>query len=105
MAEIESMPLGIGEHPDWRLWPEKGRYPTIKGERWMLCTDGFYFVSLDRPAMLIAVESTCLVCGCPLHPARPIKQRRDRCLAHQDADHDGHEDDERGERREKGLLG
>ena len=84
MAETETMRLGIGEHPDWRFWPEKGRYPVIDGECWMVCTDGCYFVNLDRPGMLIVAERTCSVCGCRLHPGRsPLLPRRDRCPAHQ----------------------
>lgn len=98
------MPLRIGENPDWRLWPEKGRYPTIKGERWMLCTDGCYFVSMDRPGMLIPAERNCDVCGCPLHPGRSaLLARRDQCAAHQEGVatrtvlHDQDDDDEEGD--------
>jgi len=86
-AQIGARGLGLGEHPDWRFWPERSRFPVIDGERWFLCTDGCYFVSVDRPGMLIPPAARCDACGCPIHPAAFAGTGgRSACAAHRGAE-------------------
>lgn len=57
----------LGKHPDYDSWPRRAKFPVIDGEQWMLCTDGCYFVSMDKPEMLVVAHSR--VAGPPIHPA------------------------------------
>jgi len=60
----------IGEHPDYDLWPREAKFPRLGPSRtlWMACSDGCFFVNVDRPEMLIPVAWYCDVCGAPIHP-------------------------------------
>jgi hypothetical protein len=75
-----SPPATLGKHPRYDSWPDEVKFPVIKGERWMLCTDGCYFISLDNPGMLVPARHHCwheeigesgytVYCLAPIHSA------------------------------------
>jgi hypothetical protein len=87
----------LGKHPDYDSWPRRAKFPVIDGEQWMLCTDGCYFVSMDRPGMLVVARENCWhkdekggrFCWAPIHPAEigcrdrnGFANRQVRCRAH-----------------------
>lgn len=95
--------LLIGKHPDYDEWPDEAKFPVIDGVRWMLTTDGCYFVNMDDPGMLVPVRHHCRhgvqrfvdgipiddICGAPIHPADVSWKERvngelrtARCRAH-----------------------